>query len=224
MEYIKFKDPKKLKKAKKKEYLANLEKSVLGKYRKGQAINLISQILGCIIFAVVWFLLDKLTDLIKLPEEDTFVILEGLIDIIGCAVNVLIAGLVSIFFYVLMQIFVPSEYVTANVEIAKAVSDELRSFYSFSGNDYVVTKCYESSDNRFKDKDIVLYRAGEEIRIAVNLNHNFYSSGKDLGCYIVSKNEISVVKTVHKGINAAELKFSDQIFLLGKRAISFLNQ
>lgn len=220
MRYIKFKDPKKMKKTKKREYISNLDNELRAKYIKGKNIELISQITVYILFAIFFVLFERLITFIPRPEGTVLSILSAIGIFICYVLNFILSALIAVIPYILMLRLVPEEHITISNELLKIMSEELRRFYLFSGENCIVTKCYESSDSRFNNKDIVLYKAGDEIRLAVNLKHNFSDPKKDLGCYIFTKDEITVYKTE----KTFEISCEGHKFLLGKKAIKFIEE
>lgn len=99
----------------------------------------------------------------------------------------------------------------------------LREFYGFQ-EPCVVTKCYDSSDKRFKDHDICLFLADGELRLTTNLRHGFLDMRRDLGCYAFAAGEIQLSEDRAGDRPAVELKAGEVTFLLGQRARSFVEK
>lgn len=99
----------------------------------------------------------------------------------------------------------------------------LREFYGFQ-EPCVVTKCYDSSDKRFKDHDICLFVAERELRLTTNLLHGFLDMRRDLGCYAFRPEEIQLSDSRAGERQAVELRCGEVTFLLGQRARSFVEK
>ena len=82
----------------------------------------------------------------------------------------------------------------------------------------MVTKCYDSSDKRFKDQDICMIMADGELRLTTNLQHGFLDMRRDLGCYAFQSGEIHLSESRAGERQAVELRCGEVTFLLGQRA------
>lgn len=100
----------------------------------------------------------------------------------------------------------------------------LRELYKFT-EPCLVTKCYECRGNpTFDMHDVCIFVVGGELRITTNLIHGFFNPENDLGCYIFSKDEITLTLTEYGQTTAAVLTCADVTFVLGKRAHSFIQK
>ena len=100
----------------------------------------------------------------------------------------------------------------------------LREYYELQ-EPCIVTKCYESSDKKFKNHDVCIFVVDDELRITVNLKNGFFHGEKDLGCYAFGLEEISLsTKQSEKFTIAAELRADQTVFLLGYRAKAFIEK
>ena len=98
---------------------------------------------------------------------------------------------------------------------------DLKQFYQFQAP-YIVTKCYHSSNRRFDRHDVCLFVADGELRIAGNLQYGFFDPNRDLGCYCLSREEITFQDARHKDRDAVELQADGICFTLGTKARSFV--
>lgn len=95
----------------------------------------------------------------------------------------------------------------------------LRKFYKVP-DDYIVTKCYDSTNPSMKKKDVLLFTYKGKLRIT----NNFFSSPKDFGCYEFDLSEITVRNQVIDGKTVTLLeskKFQGQF---GYRAKTFISK
>lgn len=95
----------------------------------------------------------------------------------------------------------------------------LRKYYKVP-DDYIVTKCYDSTNPSMKKKDVLLFIHRGKLRIT----NNFFSSPKDFGCYEFDLSEITVRNQVIDGKTVTLLeskKFQGQF---GYRAKTFISK
>ena len=113
-----------------------------------------------------------------------------------------------------------------NMVYQKFLSKEYTQLCEFYGlqEPCIVTKCYTSSDKKFKNHDVCIFVADEELRITTNLKNGFIHSEKDLGCHAFRRDEISLTKIEGKKFLMAELKAGETAFLLGYRAKGFIDR
>ena len=99
----------------------------------------------------------------------------------------------------------------------------LREFYGFR-EPFVVTKCFESTDRKFSRHDVCLFVVDGELRLTANLHYGFFHPEKDLGCYIIHPQEITLQDTLHKDRPAVNLTVGEVTFCLSRKAKPFLEQ
>lgn len=88
----------------------------------------------------------------------------------------------------------------------------------------IVTKCYDSSDKKFKNRDICIFVVDDELRLTADLKHGFSIRENDLGCYAFKIDEISIAQIQCDNFLITELKSEDTVFHLGYRAKSFIEK
>lgn len=102
--------------------------------------------------------------------------------------------------------------------------EHLREFYGLQ-EPCIVTKCYDASDKKFKNHDVCIFVADDELRITTNLKNGFFREEKDLGCHAFRRNEITLTTIEgEKFTLAVELKAGDTVFLIGYRAKGFIEK
>lgn len=99
----------------------------------------------------------------------------------------------------------------------------LRDYYQLQ-EPYIITKCFDATDKKFRNHDVCIFIVEDEIRITADLVHGFLHGERDLGCYAFKLNEISLAKQQRENHLVAELRADSNIFLLGYRAKGFINQ
>ena len=106
-------------------------------------------------------------------------------------------------------------------EIFSKACEHLRDYYELQ-KPYIITKCYDSTDEKFKNHDVCIFVVNDELRITADLIRGFLHEYRDLGCYVFKRDEIEISKICENNFLSAELKVEDTIFLLGYRAKRFI--
>ena len=101
--------------------------------------------------------------------------------------------------------------------------NHLRDYYGLR-EPYIVTKCFASTAERFKDHDVCIFVCEDELRITTDLVHGFLHGERDLGCYAFQKQEIVLSKQQRGKQLLLELSAGDTVFLLGYRAKAFIEK
>ena len=103
---------------------------------------------------------------------------------------------------------------TMKKEFFRKACSHLRTYYGFS-EPYIVTKCFDASDHKFKNHDVCIFVVGDELRITADLVHGFLQGDRDVGCYAFKKHEIMLSKQQHGQQLLALLKADNTFFMLG---------
>lgn len=96
----------------------------------------------------------------------------------------------------------------------------LKEYYGYN-EPCIVTKCYESSDKAFKNRDVCIFFTDNELRITADLKHGFSKRERDLGCYAFKPDELSAAY-IQGEFLITELKTENVYFRLGRRAKKFI--
>ncbi|MBE6665116.1 MAG: hypothetical protein E7603_02700 [Ruminococcaceae bacterium] len=112
---------------------------------------------------------------------------------------------------------------TMKKEIFAKACWHLRVYYHFQ-EPYIITKCFDATDRKFKNHDVCIFFVQDELRITADLKNGFLHGERDLGCYIFEQNEISLSKQQNGKHLSVLLKTDDTFFLLGYRAKSFIEK
>lgn len=99
----------------------------------------------------------------------------------------------------------------------------LREYYAWQ-EPCIVTKCYDSSDKKFKNRDICIFVVEDELRITADLKHGFSIRENDLGCYAFQVDEFSLEQIQGENFLITEIKSGDLVFHLGRRAKGFIEK
>ena len=99
----------------------------------------------------------------------------------------------------------------------------LREYYGLR-EPYLVTKCYHADDKRFVNHDVCIFIVGDELRLTTNLLHGFFYGDKDLGCYAMTADEITLSMQQRETIQMLCLQINGATFWLGQRAKRFIER
>lgn len=108
-------------------------------------------------------------------------------------------------------------------EIFSKACVHLRNYYKLQ-EPYIITKCFDATDKKFKNHDVCIFVVRDELRITSNLIRGFLHGERDLGCYAFKQNEITLSKQQNGKYLIAELKADNNVFLLGYRAKGFIEK
>ena len=108
-------------------------------------------------------------------------------------------------------------------ELFSKACGHLREYYRLQ-EPYIITKCFDVADKRFRDHDVCIFLVGDELRITTDLVRGFLHGERDLGCYAFSRKEITVSKQQDGEHLVAELKSDNTFFVLGYRAKGFIEK
>ena len=112
---------------------------------------------------------------------------------------------------------------TMKKEFFMKACSHLRTYYGLT-EPYIVTKCFDASDHKFKNHDVCIFVVGDELRITADLVHGFLHGDRDVGCYAFKKHEIMLSKQQHDQHLWALLKADNTFFMLGYRAKAFIEK
>lgn len=110
---------------------------------------------------------------------------------------------------------------TMKKEILSKACSHLRDYYELQ-EPYIVTKCFDATDERFKKHDVCIFIVRDELRITTDLIRGFLHEERDLGCYAFKLNEVTLSKQLWKNGLIVELREDNTVFLLGYRAKGFI--
>ena len=99
----------------------------------------------------------------------------------------------------------------------------LRKYYGWA-EPCIVTKCYDSSDKIFKNRDVCIFLVDDELRITADLKHGFSVKENDLGCYAFKVDEFSLEQFQGEEFLITKFKSEDLVFYLGRRAKDFIEK
>jgi hypothetical protein len=108
-------------------------------------------------------------------------------------------------------------------EFIKKASEPIRKYYGLS-DEYLITKCFESTNTLFNDHDICIFRYGNEIRMTTDIVKGFINGNCDLGCYSIKFNELKIYKDDYNDKRVTVLEFDKEKFVIGIKAYSYMSK
>ncbi len=214
MRYFKYKDTEKItNNAYKEQYkaLTEDEKRII---RKEKAWRRFANVVSFVLFLAFWLAGIFFTASFGLPTGLRFI--EVIFDLLFLIISALLAFALTIPLWGKVESL---HLLKIKKEVQSKMNAHLREYYEFN-EPYVITKCFGSSNEKFKDHDVCLYVVGEELYLTVDLTH----WARDLGCYAFSKDEITLSKIAEENHFVLKLAADDTEFLLGYRAKSFIEK
>lgn len=192
--------------------------------RKAKLLNILGTVVFWLLFVILGGTLAFLVTWI-VPDE------EG---VVGVILNFVGKGILSGFGFILAAIVAAvaasplwgKRQITEKALLREALSNacgELRKFYQMH-EPICVTKCYTSSDRRFDRHDVCIFVVDNELRITANLHYGFFDPKRDLGCYALTQQEITLTDTQYKDRATVELRAEDVTFVLASKARAFIEK
>jgi len=105
------------------------------------------------------------------------------------------------------------------VDAIKKITQPLVNYYEIPEN-YVVVKCYSSSELSVINEDVIIFVSNGKVRIV----NDFFHSIKDFGCYEFDYQEIACFNKVDNGIVKTFIKSGDTEFVLSYKARTFIRK
>lgn len=199
------------------------EKRILRKEKIWRKISAVASSITFILVAAAGFCLLKL---IPQPNGWFWKLLAGMGKAVAgllilVAGGVATAGLMGPLWKKLESLRLPIMKMEKDI-ISKACR-HLRDYYGLR-EPYIITKCFDATDQKFQNHDVCLFVVGEELRITTDLIHGFLYGERDLGCYAFLKREITLSKRACGKHFLLEMKAGETAFLLGYRAKGFVEK
>ncbi len=235
MRYFKYNHPKNTEKEIYKAERAALNKTERRLARKSRFWNIAGIIAYCIVFGTIFIPLFLIFNIEFAPAVNT--VINVALEILGNLLTFILRfGALIIAFALAFIITSPIMNISHKAdkrlngirrehlhEISSKACEHITKFYGLR-EPSIVTKCYDSTDAKFKNKDIIIFECSGEIRIMRNLFGSVKLIEHDLGCYAFKKGEYYVYYTEYKGKRAALLDFGEVKLTLAARAKPFIEK
>ena len=96
----------------------------------------------------------------------------------------------------------------------------LREYYGL--NNYIITKCYESSEKQLVMHDLCIFKYENELRMTADLANDLARPDTDFGCYAISFDELNYDVITHNAKQAVRIECGKFYVILAKRAKEML--
>ena len=223
MKYFKYRNISKVQQLAYKECLASLGKDEQKKVKRSDRLTMLLSISGLIFFICCFGLFIFFIQLIPVPKNIILKILYG----IGCAIlgfiGLIISGIATGIPFGILLDKIKYNLPEMRKEFIKKASEPIRKYYGLS-DEYLITKCFESTNTLFNDHDICIFRYGNEIRITTDIVKGFINGNCDLGCYSIKFNELKIYKDDYNDKRATILEFDKEKFVIGIKAYSYISK
>lgn len=221
MRYFKYKNINKNDNHTLKEQYKNLIENK-GIIRREKFWRKLSTMISGIVYIVCLVLGVWLIELIPLPNG----LVAGIFVIIGKVMFFLIWLIISVILTLIFTLPLWNKVESLHLptfkkEFLSKSCSYLRDYYGLK-EPYIVTKCFDATDKRFKNHDVCLFIVQDELRITTDLMRGFLHEERDLGCYAFKLNEIKLSKLRCENGLILELREENTVFLLGYRAKRFI--
>jgi len=143
--------------------------------------------------------------------------------IVGSLFSILIAAILSSPLFEKSSKFYKQLDGSWRQDVFSQACEHLREYYGLQ-EPCIVTKCYDASDKKFKNQDVCIFVADDELRITTNLKNGFFREEKDLGCHAFLRDEVTVTKIEGEKFLMAELRAGETTFLLNGCAKGFIEK
>ena len=223
MKYFKYRNISKVQQLAYKERLASLCKDEQKKIKRSDRLTKLLSISGPIFFICCFGLFIFFIQLIPVPKN----ILLKILYCIGCAIlgfiGLIISGIATIIPFGILLDKIKYNLPEMRKEFIKKASEPIRKYYGLS-DEYLITKCFESTNTLFNNHDICIFRHGNEIRVTTDIVKGFINGNCDLGCYSIKFNELKTYKDDYNDKRVTVLEFNKEKFVIGIKAYSYIDK
>ncbi|MBQ8293299.1 MAG: hypothetical protein IJX78_05820 [Bacilli bacterium] len=223
MKYFKYKNINKVQKIADKERLASLGKDEQKKIVRSRRLIKALSICGIVFFIACFAMFIFFIKLIPIPTHSFLKVLRG----IGCVLLGMLGLIVSMFttMFTFGILISKVEYNLPQMrkEFLRKACEPIRNYYSIS-DEYLITKCFDSTNLLFNNHDICIFRYGNEIRITTDIVKGFINEHCDLGCYSIKFDELNIYKEDFNDKRVTVLEFGKEKFIIGIKAYSYINK
>ncbi len=191
--------------------------------RQGRFLNFLGTLLFFVVFVAVF--VGSLFLIVQIPTPKNpflFVLVVIAMIMLGFGallVSVLIGSFISSPIYKMAQ----EKLVIQKRNCFDKSIIFLREYYGWT-EPCIVTKCYDSSDEKFKNRDVCIFLVDDELRITADLKHGFSTKENDPGCYSFKIDGFSLEQIQGEKFLITKFASNDLVFHLGRRAKGFIEK
>lgn len=223
MKYFKYRNISKVQQLAYKERLASLGKDEQKKIKRNDRLIMLLSIIGFIFFFCCIGMFIFFIKLIPVPKNILLKILYGIGCIILGFIGLIISGIATCIPFGILLDKMKYNLPEMRKEFIKKASEPIRKYYGLS-DEYLITKCFESTNTLFNDHDICIFRYGNEIRMTTDIVKGFINGNCNLGCYSIKFNELKIYKDDYNDKRVTILEFDKEKFVIGIKAYSYISK
>ena len=223
MKYFKYRNISKVQQLAYKERLASLGKDEQKKIKRNDRLIMWLSIIGFVFFFCCIGMFIFFIKLIPVPKNILLKILYGIGCVILGFIGLIISGIATGIPFGILLDKIKYNLPEMRKEFIKKASEPIRKYYGLS-DEYLITKCFESTNTSFNDHDICIFRYGNEIRMTTDIVKGFINGNCDLGCYSIKFNELKIYKDDYNDKRATILEFDKEKFVIGIKAYSYISK
>lgn len=223
MKYFKYRNISKVQQLAYKECLASLGKDEQKKIKRNDRLIMLLSIIGFVFFFCCIGMFIFFIKLIPVPKNILLKILYGIGCIILGFIGLIISGIATGIPFGILLDKIKYNLPEMRKEFIKRASEPIRKYYGLS-DEYLITKCFESTNSLFNNHDICIFRYGNEIRMTTDIVKGFINGNCDLGCYSIKFNELRIYKDDYNDKRATILEFDKEKFVIGIKAYSYISK
>ena len=221
MKYFKYRNINKVQQLANKQRLASLGKDEKKKAKRSERLTKLVSFCGIIFFFCCFGMFIFFIKLIPIPKNTFLIILYGIACVILGLIALIISAISTLIPFGILLDKVRYNLPEMRKEFIKKASEPIRKYYGLS-DEYLITKCFESTNTLFNDHDICIFRYGNEIRMTTDIVKGFINGNCDLGCYSIKFNELKIYKDDYNNKRATILEFDKEKFVIGIKAYSYI--
>ena len=221
MKYFKYRNISKVQQLAYKERLASLGKDEQKKIKRSDRLIMLLSVIGFVFFFCCIGMFIFFIKLIPVPKNILLKILYGIGCIILGFIGLIISGIATGIPFGILLDKIKYNLPEMKKEFIKKASEPIRKYYGLS-DEYLITKCFESTNSLFNNHDICIFRYGNEIRITTDIVKGFINGNCDLGCYSIKFNELKIYKDDYNDKRVTVLEFHKEKFVICIKAYSYI--
>ena len=191
MRYFRYKKLNKIRKNADKEYLMSLSIIERKKIIKHRRLKKILQIVSIILFFILLFVFMYFISLIPAHSNIILKILRSILLVILIFASICLSGIIVAYTIGILCDKIDCNLPKLSKEFIQKSCEHIRIYYGLK-DEYLLTKCFESTNINFINHDICIFEYNSEIRITTDIINGFINGKCDLGCYSIKHEELKI--------------------------------
>lgn len=223
MKYFRYRNYNKIFSKAEKERYASLGKDEQKKIKRSDRLTKLLSFCGIVFFFCCFGLCLFFINLIPVPKNGILVILYGILYGLLCIVGFFISIISTLLPFGILNEKIKYDLPRMRRDFISKACEDIRKYYKLNDN-YLMTKCFESTNTKFNNHDICIFRYENEIRITTDIVKGFINEKSDLGCYSINFDELKIHKEDYNNKRVTVLQFGKEKFIIGIKAYSHIKK